>query len=507
MERVFAVRGLGFASIIVRNVEHNRMRDTLKRLMKLTAGYSLVTLIGPLFTILLTPLYTRVLEPADYGVVDIALTLGGLLSIFVMLGMDQALAAHFFDGDDQSKRDMVTTAVLYVIGSGLVICTAVFLFAEPLAVLLYADPTRRITIQLLSLYALFAPLYGVLGAALRLRMGVRRVNLLGLSYLFSFVGLNVLFVLFFQMKATGIIAANVLTNITGAAVGLALVWRPLRGQFRVTLLAQVLQSGLKILPGMLGYVALASIDRLLLTQYVNAQDIGLYSIANKLSSMLYVGFSALWSAWWPIALEMSKRPDAPRQYARIFEYFAAGSMLAALTLGLFAPDILRIFTTAGYVPAAPYAMILMIYSGPLAFMNGSFQISHFVSKRVHWISIASLVSAGVNIVLNLLLNPIYGVWGATWATVIAGVVFASIVYASGRDALFIDYRWLRTTVLVLVYLCLLVFFGGFAGPYTVGSRWVAVFAFVAAIFAVGFVRWSQLVFGLEAAKHWVASLR
>jgi len=481
------------------------MRDTFQRLLKLAAGYSLVTLIGPLFTIVLTPLYTRVLTLDDYGIVSVCLTLSGLLGVIVLLSMDQAIALHFFDGDEQHKRTVVTTAVVYVGAAGLATGCIVFALAEPLALLLFKDPTRRITLQLLAMLVVCAPLYAVLTAALRLRMGVRRVNALGLAYLLSYVGLNVLFVLILRLKVTGIIAANVLANVTGVGVGLALFWRPLRGTFELRCLQPLLRGGLGLVPGVIGYVMLANIDRLLLTQYVDKSLIGLYDIANRLSSMLYVGFSALWSAWWPMALEMTHRPDAPRQYARIFEYFAAASMLAALALGLFAPEILRVFTRQPYVAAAPLAMVLMIYSGPLAFMNGSFQIGLFVRKRTRWISIASLISAGLNIVLNVILDPYLGVWGATWATVAAGLVFSAIVYAAGQHALFVDYRWLRTLALGACYLSLLGIFGGLLGPLSAGSRALAVALFASAIFAVGFVRWSQFATGIHMVTRWLAA--
>lgn len=95
------------------------MRATLTRLARMTASYSLVTLLGPLFTVVLTPLYTRVLSPADYGVVDVALTLSMLLNLLATLGLDQALSAHFFDGESAYQRNLVTTAVLCVGGTGL----------------------------------------------------------------------------------------------------------------------------------------------------------------------------------------------------------------------------------------------------------------------------------------------------------------------------------------------------------------------------------------------------
>lgn len=476
------------------------MRVTLQRLARLTAGYSLVTLIGPLFTILLTPLYTRVLTPADYGVVDVALTLGALVNIVIVLGTDQAMSAHFFDGDDTNKRDLVTSTLIYVALAGAVGCGVLFIFAEPIAITLFKDPTRQITLRLLAPYVLFAPLYAVLAAALRLRMGIRRVNILGFTYLITYVCLNVLFVLVLQFKATGVIAANVLAHVAGALAGLALVWKPLRGQFAATALKPVLTSGLALLPGMVGFILLANVDRILLTQYVSQSEIGLYSIANKLASMLYVAFSAVWSAWWPMAMEMAKQPDAPRQYARMFEYFIAASTVAALTMGLFAPEILRLFTSEAYWPAAPYATVLMIYTGPLAFMNGSFQISHYVGKRVGWISAAALVSAGCNIALNLVLNPIYGVWGAVIATVIAGAVFGLITYITGRGVLFVDYRWLRTGIVIGVYLIVLGCVSLFASA-AILVKIAAIALLMFTVISVGFVKTSQIRIGINALRR------
>jgi hypothetical protein len=48
----------------------------LRQLARLMAGYSLALFVGPIFTILLTPLYTRVLSPADYAVLDTLTALG-----------------------------------------------------------------------------------------------------------------------------------------------------------------------------------------------------------------------------------------------------------------------------------------------------------------------------------------------------------------------------------------------------------------------------------------------
>ena len=476
------------------------MRQTLRRFARLTAGYSLVSLAGPIATVLLTPLYTRALSPADYGVLDVSLTLSGFITVFVMLASDQALSAFYYDGDDRYRRDLVTTTVVYIAAVGLAAGLALAAVATPVAVFLFHDASRDTIIHLVSLNLVFAPVYGVISVALRLRMGIRRVNALGLAYLAALISSNVLMVLVLQYKATGIVAANVLTNAFACGVGLALARGVFGGRFSTRLLRKVLAIGLSLFPGALSGLVFQSADRLLLTQFVTQTDIGLYSIGNKLASMCYVLISPAWHAWWPMSLEMSRQDDAPRQYARMFEYFIAGTMFLALGLGLFAPEILQVFTREAYVPAAPYALVLMISSGPLSIMSYCFSISLFATRRTSWYSAALVVAALANVSLNLALLPTFGVWGAVWATVISAAAMAAILYWAGQRALHVPYRWARVAVLNILYLIMVAISLSLPQTNNFGMKIAALTVFVAAIFAVGIVTVRQVQAGLQSIR-------
>jgi O-antigen/teichoic acid export membrane protein len=167
--------------------------------------------------------------------------------------------------------------------------------------------------------------------------------------------------------------------------------------------------------------------------------------------MAYVILSAGWNAWWPMALEMTNKPDAARQYARMAELFLAAALWLTLGIGLFAPEILAWFTRAVYVPAAPYALILLIYYGPLSFLGSNFQIGLYARKQTHWISIAFIVAAMVNVGLNLLWDRAWGVWGAVAATIVAIVAWLVCLYLPSQRALPIQYAWGKMGRLALIY--------------------------------------------------------
>jgi O-antigen/teichoic acid export membrane protein len=451
-----------------------------------------------MFTLLLTPLYTRVLSPADYGVVDVALTLSSVLAVLITFGVDQALGAHFFDKAND-KNDLVTTGVIYTLCIGILLAAAVAVFARPIAELLYKDPTRAITVQLLAVQLAAAPTYAVLSAALRLRMGIRRVNALGLAYLLTLIGCNIVFVLVLRMKATGIVAANAIATVTGCVVGLALTWQPLRGRMRSNLARRLLLTGGGLVPGALSVLALSSIDRLMLTQYVPQADLGLYSIANKLASMFNVATATVWAAWWPLALELAQKPDAPRQYARIFELFLSVAVPFAFALGAFAPEILSVFATARYIPAAPFALALLIYFGPVSLMSALFSIGLYAAKRTHLVSVVTIVGAVSNILLNLVLCPQFGVWGAVWATVIAGLLMMMLTYAFSRQVFFVDYRWVRIGLYIIIYIVAVMGLLATGLALSLPVRVVALAVLIALPFMLRFVSTQQVSEGLHMA--------
>lgn len=427
------------------------MRPTLARFVRLTAGYSLVTLAGPIFTVLLTPLYTRVLSPADYGVVEAATSVSAFVNTLVLFALDQALNAHFFTGDEARQRDTLTTALWIVLALGLAAFAVLALAAGPLALWLYHEPGQRLLILLVAGSAITTPLYSLTLAGLRLQAQVRRANALALGLLLTTVTSTVVLVLGLRLNAVGVMAANLLGSLTACGLGLVLARPVLGGRFRWAQAGPLLRTAATLLPGAYSLLILAGIDRLLLTQFVSTTELGLYSIANKLAALLYVGLSAAWYAWWPMALEMAPRPEGPGQLARMLEYFTALSLTAALALGIFAPQILQVFTRTVYVPAAPYALVLMLYTGPLSFIVQMFFIGLYIRQRTHLISAAYLAAGLTNIGLNLWWDPAWGVWGAVWATVAAGVLLAGLAYMAGQRALPVPYRVDRLLVLGGLY--------------------------------------------------------
>src|SRR4029453_4673531 len=83
------------------------MLPYLKRLASTGAAYTASSVIAKLIAVALLPVYTRYLTPADYGAAEVLLTTVVALSIFVRLGIIEALLRFYYIYDDRRERDEV----------------------------------------------------------------------------------------------------------------------------------------------------------------------------------------------------------------------------------------------------------------------------------------------------------------------------------------------------------------------------------------------------------------
>ncbi|MEM8530686.1 MAG: oligosaccharide flippase family protein [Chloroflexota bacterium] len=411
------------------------LRSRLRELVRLTAGYSIASFIGPIFTIFLTPLYMKVLQPDDYGILELAITFGTLMMMLGILGLNHAVAAFFYDGDAMHGRRVLSTAALVSVGCSVVISLVITLVAQPLATISFGSPQWAILLYLSAFNLPFAVFYGMCQSALRLRMEVTKANILAILYLVLTFTCIAFFVLGLNAGVLGIQMATVIVTVIVTCVGFFLtrdewVW-PAR-----TLAQPLVLAGLPLIPGSLAFWAMAYIDRLILPLYnTSMTDLGLYAIAYRLASMLAIAIVPFQNAWLPLALSMQNDSSARHTYSKVLTYFVAGGLGMALVLGLFAHEIFLLLAILidknDYIPASPYVSLLTY----VAVANGAgvaVSVGAYVTKQTAALGWTTLIGAAINLLLNIILIPPFGVWGAVWATAIGYTTVPVMLYLASQ---------------------------------------------------------------------------
>ena len=160
-------------------------------------------------------------------------------------------------------------------------------------------------------------------------------------------------------------------------------------------------------------------DRLMINHYLGVEEVGVYTIGMQLSSILAILIGPIQNSLFPKFLELYR--DDYQKYYNFYKL--TNTIITQFYLIITLISIVVVKYTFKYVYSSQYDGAILIYS-ILAFSvfikaNGSLQTSHMTIKNITKKSFyKSLVGLILNIILNTLLIPEYGIIGAAIATLI-----------------------------------------------------------------------------------------
>ncbi len=172
------------------------------------------------------------------------------------------------------------------------------------------------------------------------------------------------------------------------------------------------------------------IDRFLVTRYLGKDVLAFYHANYKFASVLLLVIVGFRNAWQPFFLKVSQQADARNLYSRVMRYYllAAGWIIIFITL--FIKDLLtyKYFNSfyllgTNYWPGIdfiPWIILSYLFFGIYIIFTPAF----YIQKKSQYMMLFTGVGAVLNILCNIWLIPLIGIWGAVIATVLAYVVMA-----------------------------------------------------------------------------------
>lgn len=425
----------------------------LRQFFKDSAVYGAASVLVRSASLLLVPLYTRVLVPDDYGVIDLLTIATSLIAVTVALEIAQAVARFFPEATDVRQRVGYASTSLWfsIVAYSLVLVGSVVL-ADPLSAWLLGTDGRAGVFRVAMAATWFTGIFYLVQSQLRYSLQPRQYVVSSVVFSLTSLATSVLFVLVLGQGVVGVFYGQVAGGIVGLAVALRASGDVYRLEFDRVKLAQMLHFSIPLIPSSIGVMVALYVDRIAINELMTIRDVGLFGVGYRLSSLtglLMVGFV---SALTPLIYAHHAEADTPRELARIFRSFVALALVTCLALALFAQDILTIMTTPDYVPGAVVVPLLapaLLLSSMYIFAPGL-----AILKRTAVISVINVCSAALNTVLNFMLIPTMGIAGAATATLVGSVtVFSANMVASQRlYPVPHDWRRLGSAVLVVVLL-------------------------------------------------------
>ncbi len=387
-----------------------------KQLLKNTAIIAIGKLSTQIVSFLLLPLYTAKLSTEEFGTYDFFVTLSVFLLPIITLLMEESMFRFLIDADDlKSKKRTITATIVYT-AVGTVIFT--ILAAIIMGIIHY---------EYAVIFIIFIISNILLGLSNALSRGMGKVNLYSLSnFILGVITiiLNILFIVTFKLGVNGLLWSNIIANTATAVIMFYKLHLPQfvsKKDFSRETLGKMIRYSAPLVPNNLSWVIISLSDRLMLTQMTGADANGIYAVANKFPNIVYTCYGFFSTAWKESAARILKEENKSQYYNSIYK--DVKFFLKAIVLGLIAimPLAFPLLVNKSYNDAYKYIPILIIsiyYTNMSNFYGGIFT----AYKNTKIMGSTTAVAAVINIVINIIFIPKFGIYAATFSTLISNIV-------------------------------------------------------------------------------------
>ena len=415
-----------------------------------TASNFLVRSIG----FITTPIFTRLLTHAEFGLYNNYISWLAILTILVTLNLDSTLISARYDFEDTLDEYILSTLSLSTLS------TVIWLAAANLFPAFFENYLGMdlVYVNTMLVYLLFLPAVHLFQARERYYFEYKMTVATSLFISVGTAALSVLMVVSMEDKLAGRIFGSAIPTIVLGAI-LYLFFIKKGRKLTLGYWKYALPICLPFIPHLLSLSALNSMDRIMITRWCGAEDNAIYSLAytcGAIVTLLMTSMNSAFAPWLGEKLNYGKHEEI-RSFSKI--YVLGFSFLAVGIMAL-APEVLAIMGPKSYsdgkyviTPIAMGCVCQFLYT---LFVN----VEQFKRKTVG-MAFASVFAALVNYVLNYVFIPKVGYLAAAYTT-LAGylcllVIHMLLVYRLKLSDVY-DYKMISITVVVMMGITVLISF-------------------------------------------------
>ena len=453
---------------------------SLKALFKSSLIYAIGTALMRIMTFLLLPLYTNILDADSnfwYGNFVLVVTSIAFLRICYSHGVGDGFLKLY--SESKNKKEIIATYLTYILI--MITCiSGIIWFINSIVPQQSADSLMGLLQSQMQYIVLI-----VMCDTLNFRIiDILRIKNNALYYMLGQI-CGVIATLYLSIHYV----KNELMGLEGALLALLygglitlIIFIPVLIQnlnfslFSKSHLHKLVTLGIRFFPAAIFFMFMTLLDRYLLKfllespienpEYVN-NLIGTYSVGAKLASIPLFMINAFNLGWQPFYLSNGNTAEAHKRYESVGTIFIIFTLSISWFVGIVIPVIANLNLPISNIP-----LIGKTYAGfneiiPIMLLSHVFYAlyiihmpSIYLCDKQNWSPIFRICGASTNILLNLILIPLYEIKGAAIATALSyGIMFLFLFYKN-RNWMPIKINWQDIILLmILVSISIICFIG------------------------------------------------
>jgi len=458
------------------------------------AAYLTMTAAEKAASILVFPLTTRVLTPADYGVMLLISNVTAIINLLFAYSLVQSLPTLFSHASSESERRAAfTTVIVSVLAVLLAFYAAMALLSNEMSAFFLQTPAYGMAIKAGAL-SFFAGACAI-SLAMVARLLERHTLYLAAQLPALLLQVAITVTLFFTgaLTVTTQYISTAVAGLLSATIYIVTLRHWLSGRFETEKLASAGRIGMQMLPWQAAMLLTMNSAAFFLTRSGHLDEAGLLLAATSAAALLLAVSGGFSNVWTPFVLLRKDQPDLPQMQVRIFSLYSSALLMAAAALGLFSHELFFVLAGPAFREGYRFVPALVLAFSILSFADCFAQGLQARNRTVHYAWIG-LTASAVFVITALGLARGLGAWGIITAMIAAFSVMLVLLQIVSARLMPVAYPWTRHALMWAVAIGVV----SAALPLDIGWGNAAIklagLVLIGGLpFAFGAVRWSDVL--------------
>jgi len=423
----------------------------LKTVGKNTLIYSIGNIAIKSVTFFFIPLYTHYLSVFEVGIIVLLELLELFYNAVAPLGVFSAVWRYFTtERKSGTEKKFISSNILFVLAVNAVLATLLIVCAPSITKIYLSEGSLSNLVRVFIIILFLGLSRTVIVNLLRIYEQAFRFIVFVFVDFVLLILLTLGFVIGLDLGLWGIIYAKLITSglIFFFAVFYILKQHGLHYDHKDVI--RSLRFGFPLMFNGISMLILSMSDRFFIKEIISVEASGIYGISYKFGMILNMVFVVpLMQAWHPILFRLENAPEQKVTYQKIALYYVQIGSLLMLAIVVASKYLLKITTTEEY----HYGIIIVpwiAFSYLLFGLQNIFKAGALIHNQTIKMTQYGLLTAGLNIILNMAMIPTLGILGAAIATTLSYFVLMVLILRLSHKYLHINWLWRKMIPVILL---------------------------------------------------------
>lgn len=424
-----------------------------RTLYKNTLIFTISNFASKVLSFLMLPLYARVLTKEEFGSGDLIVITVGLLLPILTLSIAEGALRFALDKDMENKQ-VFSFGLKLIVGSFIIL-----LLLFPIILLI---PVLKDFILLFYLIYISQSLNQYFNQFIRGIDKIKLIGIVGVIQTLVIVVSNILLLVVFNWGVKGFLLSIVIANTVAFLI--LFTYGELKQYLTLSpinkdLQKEMLKYCIPLTPNRISWWLTNSSNKYIISGYSGVSELGLFSAASRIPSLLITFQGIFIQAWQLSAITEYDKKDSVDFFSQVYQLYNFTMVIGCSILILFIKPISNILFGSEFNEAwslVPFLLVAVIFGAMTGFLNSI----NLAVKKTKSLFIAVIIGASIGIVLNFIFVPKFGAMASSISATISYFIIWIIRLVETRKYMQLKISYLNdfiSYILVILQAVIIIF--------------------------------------------------